>query len=87
MAKYTMKRPSVPGNHKAEGDKNLRVPNAYICSYNVRSVNDQDRLEELENALSEKRFTWNIISLSETRRKGEYLVQLNSGHVLYTKGG
>ena len=63
------------------------VPNTYICSYNVRSLKDQNRLEELENELSETRFKWNIIGLSETRRKGEHLVQLNSGHVLYTKGG
>ena len=39
------------------------------------------------NGLSEIKFKWNIIGLSETRKKGERLVQLNSGHVLYTKGG
>ena len=41
----------------------------------------------MENELSATRFKWNIIGLSETRMKGEHLVQLNSGHVLYTKGG
>ena len=87
MAKYTTKWPSVAGSHKAEGAENLRIPNTYICSYNVRSLKDQNRLEELENELSETRFKWNIIGMSETRRKGEHLVQLNSGHVLYTKGG
>ena len=87
MAKYTTKRPLVPGSSKAEGAKNLRVPNTYTCSYNVRILKDQNRLEELENEPSETRFKWNIISLSETRRKGEHLVQLNSGHVLYTKVG
>ena len=52
MAKYTLKRPSVPSSHKAEGAKNLRVLNTYICSYNVRSLKDQNKLEELENELS-----------------------------------
>ena len=37
--------------------------------------------------MSETRFKWNVIGLSETRRQGEHLVQLKSGHVLYTKGG
>ena len=37
--------------------------------------------------MSETRFKWNTVGLTETRRKGEHLVQLNSGHVLYTKGG
>ena len=34
---------------KAAGAKNLRVPNTYICSYNVRSLTDQNTLEELAN--------------------------------------
>ncbi|MEE4247402.1 MAG: reverse transcriptase domain-containing protein [Kangiellaceae bacterium] len=38
-------------------------------------------MQELE------KFRWDIIGLSETRRKGEKLEQLQSGHVLYTKGG
>ena len=46
-----------------------------------------NRLEESENELSETRFKWNIMGSSETRRKGEHLVQLNSGHVLDIKGG
>ena len=73
MTKYTTKRPSVSGSRKAEGTKNLWVPNTYICSYNVRSLKDQSRLEELENELSETRFKWNIIGLSETRRKKNIL--------------
>ena len=59
MAIYTTKLPSVPRSCKAEGAKNLRVPNTYIRSYNVRSLKDQNRLEELENELSETRFKWN----------------------------
>ena len=39
----------------------------------------------MENELSEMRFKWNTIGLSETRRKGKRLVQFNSGHVLYTR--
>ena len=70
IAKYTTKRPTVPGSHKAEGAKNLRVPNTYICSYNVKSLEDQNKLEEYENELSETRFKWNSIGLSETEKKG-----------------
>ena len=47
----------------------------------------EEKEEELENELKEAGFKWNIIGLSETRRKGEQLEQLQSGHVLYTKGG
>ena len=54
MVKYITKRPSVPGSGKAQGAKNLRVPNTYICSYIVRSPKDQNRMEELENELSER---------------------------------
>ena len=66
-----MKRPSAPGSYKAEGAKNLRVPTTYICSYNVRSLKDHNRLEELENELSETRFKcvteWRHFVLSSVR--------------------
>ena len=87
MARYTTKGPSVPSSSEAEGAKNLRVPNTYMCSYNVKSLKDHNRLKELENEMSETRFKWNIIILSETRSKGEHLVHLNIEHVLCATGG
>lgn len=76
-------RPSVPGSRKTEGAKNPRV---YISTYNVRTLREQGKLAELEHELETTGFKWDIIGLAETRRKGEQLVQLDSGNVLYTTG-
>ncbi|XP_065064756.1 craniofacial development protein 2-like [Rhopilema esculentum] len=80
------KRPSVPGSRKAEGAKNPRVSRVQlnICTYNVRTLKDPEKEKELEQELIG--FKWDIIGLSETRKKGEQLKQLQSGHVLYTIG-
>ncbi|XP_046862943.1 craniofacial development protein 2-like [Xenia sp. Carnegie-2017] len=79
--------PSVSGSRKAEGAKNPRVSKVQliVCTYNVRTLKDPEKEEELEQELTG--FKWDIIGLSETRKKGEQLKQLQSGHVLYTKGG
>ena len=79
-------RPSVPGSRKAEGAKNPRVSRVQlnICTYNVRTLKDPEKEKELEQKLIG--FKWDIIGLSETRKKGEQLKQLQSGHVLYTIG-
>ena len=79
-------RPSVPGSRKAEGAKNPRVSRVQlnVCTYNVRTLKDPEKEEELEQELTD--FKWDIIGLSETRKKGEQLKQLQSGHVLYTIG-
>ena len=88
MTKRKPQWPSVPGSRKAEGAKNPRVPRVHlhVCTYNVRTLKDQEREEELEHELELAKFKWEIIGLAETRRKGEQLKQLKSGHVLYTKG-
>ena len=59
----------------------------HICTYNVRTLKDQKKEEELEHELEQARFKWDLIGLAEMRRKGEQMEQLKSGHVLYTKGG
>lgn len=79
-------RPSVPGSRKIEGAKNHRVPTLSISTYNVRTLRTQAKIEELEHELEATDFKWDIIGLAETRRKGEQLVQLDSGNVLYTIG-
>ena len=50
----------------------------------MRTLKDPEKEEELEQELIG--FKWDIIGLSETRKKGEQLKQLQSGHVLYTIG-
>uniref|UniRef100_A0A3P9KP93 Endonuclease/exonuclease/phosphatase domain-containing protein n=1 Tax=Oryzias latipes TaxID=8090 RepID=A0A3P9KP93_ORYLA len=86
MNTLNTQRPSVPGSRKAEGAKNPRVSRVQlnVCTYNVRTLKDPEKEEELEQELTG--FKWDIIGLSETRKKGEQLKQLQSGHVLYTKG-
>ena len=89
MTTRNTKRPSVPGSRKAEGAKNHRVPRTQlcICTCNVRTLKDQEKEEELEHELERASFKWDILGLAETRKKGEQLEELQSGHMLYTKGG
>ncbi|MCH9657353.1 hypothetical protein K0U27_01435 [archaeon] len=100
--KYTNnKRPPVPssistshyGGDGSNGDtggaKNHWVKIGHlwklnICSYNVRTLIDNERLAELEEEL--KDINWDIIGLSEIRRKQENKLLLKSGNVLYWKG-
>jgi hypothetical protein len=74
---------------RLEGAKNHRGVSIgcgalYIATYNARSLLGESRLTELENELAE--IKWHIVGLSETRRHGETIEQLKSGHVLYTVG-
>ncbi|XP_072048728.1 craniofacial development protein 2-like [Amphiura filiformis] len=92
-------RPSVPsssGQSKvgngltgegAEGAKNLWKKNKScqqklnICTYNTRTLVGEDKLEnELEH------INWDIVGLSEIKRRGEELVELRSGSMFYYKG-
>ncbi|XP_072380650.1 uncharacterized protein [Diabrotica undecimpunctata] len=77
---------------RAEGAKNLRSLNhyparsttLYVATYNCRSLANQARLIELENeAVNIK---WDVIGISEVRRKDEELIELESGNILYHKG-
>ncbi|KAK4324387.1 hypothetical protein Pmani_004947 [Petrolisthes manimaculis] len=96
-------RPSVPsssgvttqgsGRHDkgAEGAKNHwgRIGCHWklkICTYNTRSFSSDNRMLEFEEEL--KKINFDIIGISEARRKGEGCLTLtNSGHCLYYKGG
>lgn len=55
-----------------------------IATYNVRTLSQDIHLEHLEKELSH--IIWDIVGISEVRRPGEALMQLNSGHLLYSKG-
>lgn len=50
-----------------------------IATYNVKSLNSEQHLIHLENAL--KSLKWDILGISEVRRFGEDIVELKSGHI------
>ncbi|XP_072043116.1 craniofacial development protein 2-like [Amphiura filiformis] len=95
-------RPSVPsssGQSKvgngltgegAEGAKNLWKKNKScqqklnICTYNTRTLVGEDKLIDLENEL--EHINWDIVGLSEIKRRGEELVELRSRSMFYYKG-
>ena len=57
-----------------------------ICTYNARSLSSDDRVTEFEDEIA--RIKFDIIGISETRRKGEGCLTLNtSGHTFYYNGG
>lgn len=53
----------------------------HLITYNIRTLQSDDRLEELEEELSH--VEWDILGLSETRRAAEMCITLKTGHVLY----
>ena len=77
-------------NKGEEGAKNLWVRTGChwdlnICTYNARSLSSDDRMIKLEEEIS--RIKWNIIGLSEVRRKGKGSITLNNtGHTVYYSG-
>jgi hypothetical protein len=74
----------------AGGAKNLWVNNRScqkritVCTYNTRTLLGEDRLTELEKELD--LIKWDIVGLSEVRRRGEELTELRSGSMFYYKG-
>lgn len=75
----------------AEGAKNLRKRSGYhkerqmhITSYNVRTLISDQKMMELEEEL--KTIKWDIIGLSEIRRRGEDQITLKSGHLFHFRG-
>lgn len=81
---------------RAEGAKNTRDrpgyhsrrPNCtrllHLTSYNIRTLSTDDKLTELENEL--KTIKWDILGLSEIRRRGEEQQILKSGHLFHYRG-
>ena len=96
-----IQRPSVPsslftpdsGNgqirRQAEGAKNLWATvgchtRLHIATYNARTLRTADRLLEMELAL--ERIKWDVIGVSEVRRRGEECLELRSGHIFMYSG-
>lgn len=63
------------GTGRTEGAKNLWgkdngcLNDVYLATYNVRTLLTEDRYQELESEVLNK-IKWDIIGLSETRRRG-----------------
>ena len=58
--------------------------NTYIGTWNVRTLRVDGKLEELIHELD--RYRWNILGLSEIRKKGINEIQTLEGHKLYYVG-
>ena len=76
------------GNSRAGGAKNSLVKtghhwNINLGTYNVKTPCNNKSTLELEHELSKVK--WDVIGISETRRKGESKIQLKSGNVIYWK--
>ena len=69
-------------NEKSTTDERMKIRHeTYIGSWNVRNLRADGKLEELTHEM--KRYKWNIIGLSEIRKKGTNEIQINEGHILH----
>ncbi|RVE49141.1 hypothetical protein evm_006262 [Chilo suppressalis] len=88
--------PAIPGhggdhgNCGAGGAKNLRATGGHhkrltLATYNGRTLRLDSHLAQLEVELGKIR--WHILGLNEVRREGEDTITLESGHLMYFRGG
>ncbi|KAG7308870.1 hypothetical protein JYU34_006132 [Plutella xylostella] len=95
-------RPSVPGGPTipdsgsghgsggAEGANNLRQRSGChtnimtIATFNARTLSTDDRLHEFLEEV--KNVKWDVIGLSEVRRRGENLMTLSNGDMFFHRG-
>ena len=56
----------------------------HLCTLNTRTLRTMEREVELDNALSEIKFS--IIGLSEVRKQGENIIEKENGNILYYMG-
>jgi hypothetical protein len=65
--------------------KDLRnFKNLKVATYNVRTLKSDDRLCDLEQEL--EKIKWDIVGLSEVRRRDEQCLRLPSSHTLFYRG-
>ena len=70
---------------KNNQDKKNTLRNMKIYTYNVRTLSEDHKLEELVEDLDN--ISWDIVGLSEVRRKEEHLIKLkDSHHLFYYRG-
>ena len=61
-----------------------RRKNTYIGIWNIRTLREEGKLEELTHELD--KYRWTVVVLSEVRRKGVNEIQTTEGHKLYYIG-
>ena len=54
-----------------------------MATYNVRTLLNDEHMQELEEELKENNMKWDVIGLGEVSRKEESFTTLQSGHLLY----
>ena len=70
---------------KANQKINKNLMDIKICTYNVRTLSEEHKLEELVEDL--ENIKWGVVGLSEVRRKEKNLIKLqDSHHLFYYRG-
>uniref|UniRef100_A0AAR5PXW6 Endonuclease/exonuclease/phosphatase domain-containing protein n=1 Tax=Dendroctonus ponderosae TaxID=77166 RepID=A0AAR5PXW6_DENPD len=84
-------RPSVPAapmsltkrvSRKRPGHKGRQL--MHIASYNVQTLSSEANILEIEVELND--IKWDIVGVSEVKRRGEDQITLRSGHTFHFKG-
>jgi len=52
-----------------------------ITTFNARTLLSEEKLVEMENEIKE--INWDVVRISEVRRRGENLKILKSGYIVY----
>lgn len=76
--------PKDSGGDKDSLNKERCHTNLYVATYNARSTASEGRMEELTYELN--KIKWDVLGISETRKRGEGSIKLASGHTLFYKG-
>lgn len=70
--------------HMAMSTKRTNNKLLHIETYNTQSLSTDEGLMELEGEL--EHIKWEVVGLSEVKRRGEQLIDLKSGHIFYNVG-
>ena len=66
---------------RTDQGKERSTATIYVATYNVRSLAHSDDLKRLQEQL--RKMKWNIVRISETKRKGEGLTELEDSTWIY----
>ena len=61
-------------------EKAKTITKLFIATYNTRTLQHEERIESLEEQLKE--IKWDVIGISEMRKKGECLAKRENGHLI-----
>ena len=75
--------PRVRRGHNEQNEVKS-ITKLFIATYNTRTLQHEERIESLEDQLKE--IKWDIIGISEMRKKGECLAKRRNGHLIYNMG-